>query len=84
MPGRDGTGPMRPMPGRGRGIRRGANAVANGAGRGLGCRNGFGGGFGRGFGANFDSKKMDRELLEDQKEFLQAKLDIIDKRLESL
>lgn len=84
MPRRDGTGPIWATHGRGRGICRAVKAVDNAPGRGLNCRCGFGGGFGRGLGANYDTEITDRELLQDQKEFLQARLDIIDKRLESL
>jgi hypothetical protein len=96
MPRRDGTGPMGagPMTGRGLGACTGVNAarygagLAMGIGLGLACRRGFRGGFGRGFGRGFvadqTSQKTDKELLEEQKTVLQARLEAIEKQLESL
>lgn len=64
---------------------------------GFGCRRGFGrGGFGRGFGGGFGmglggglvagqaSSKTQKELLEEQKNYLQSRLEVIDKQLEEL
>ena len=92
MPRRDGTGPMGagPMTGRGLGLCTGANAVKYGAGLGLGlglglaCRRGFGRGFGRGFAVNQNSSKTQKELLQEQKDLLKNRLDVIDKQLENL
>lgn len=92
MPRRDGTGPMGagPMTGRGLGLCTGANAVKYGAGLGLGlglglaCRRGFGRGFGRGFAVNQNSSKTQKELLQEQKNVLKSRLDVIDKQLENL
>lgn len=86
MPGRDGTGPMGhgAMTGKGLGFCASNNAVGYGAGLGLG----FGFGCRRGFGRNFPSvpatSKTQKELLAEQKELLERRLDIISKQLESL
>lgn len=88
MPRRDGTGPMGAgsMTGRGLGSCTGANAVKYGAGLGLGlglglaCRRGFG----RGFAVNQNSSKTQKELLQEQKDVLKNRLDVIDKQLENL
>ncbi len=86
MPRRDGTGPMGAgsMTGRGLGLCTGANAVKYGAGLGLGlglaCRRGFG----RGFAVNQNSSKTQKELLQEQKNVLKSRLDVIDKQLENL
>ena len=88
MPRRDGTGPMGAgsMTGRGLGSCTGANAVKYGAGLGLGlglglaCRRGFG----RGFAVNQNSSKTQKELLQEQKDLLKNRLDVIDKQLENL
>ena len=85
---RDGTGPMGAgsMTGRGLGSCTGANAVKYGAGLGLGlglglaCRRGFG----RGFAVNQNSSKTQKELLQEQKDVLKNRLDVIDKQLENL
>ena len=92
MPRRDGTGPMGAgsMTGRGFGSCTGANAVKYSAGLGLGlglglaCRRGFGRGFGRGFAVNQNSSKTQKELLQEQKDLLKNRLDVIDKQLENL
>ena len=92
MPRRDGTGPMGagPMTGRGLGLCTGANAVKYGAGLGLGlglglaCRRGFGRGFGRGIAVNQNTSKTQKELLQEQKNVLKSRLDVIDKQLENL
>jgi len=92
MPGRDGTGPMSAgsMTGRGLGICTGADAITDGVGLGtrlrfgLACRRGFGRGFGRGFVVSQASSKTQKELLNEQKTMLQARLEAIDKQLEDL
>lgn len=90
MPRRDGTGPLGAgaTTGRGLGLCTGANAIKNeaGLGQGLGLANrrGFGRGFGRGFAVNQTSTKSQKELLEEQKNMLKSRLDIIDKQLEKL
>lgn len=92
MPRRDGTGPMGAgtMTGRGLGFCTGANAVKYGAGLGMGlglglaCRHGFGRGFGGGFAVNQTSSKTQKELLQEQKNMLQDRLEVIDKQLENL
>lgn len=92
MPKRDGTGPMGigAMTGRGLGPCTGANAVKYGAGLGLGlglglaCRRGFGRGFGRCFAVNQNSSKTQKELLQQQKDVLKSRLDVIDKQLKNL
>ncbi|KAA3384521.1 DUF5320 domain-containing protein [Akkermansia muciniphila] len=84
MPRRDGTGPMGAgsMTGRGLGSCTGANAVKYGAG--LACRRGFGRGFGRGIAVNQNTSKTQKELLQEQKNVLKSRLDVIDKQLENL
>jgi hypothetical protein len=78
------------MTGRGLGSCAGANAVKYGAGLGLGvglglaCRRGFERGFGRGFAVNQNSSKTQKELLQEQKNVLKSRLDVIDKQLENL
>ena len=75
----------------------GYGADAGRSGFGFGCRRGFGrGGFGRGFGGGFGmgfggglvagqaSSKTQKELLEEQKNYLQSRLEVIDKQLEEL
>lgn len=92
MPRRDGTGPMGAgsMTGRRLGSCTGANAVKYGAGLGLGlglglaCRRGFGRGFGRGIAVNQNTPKTQKELLQEQKNVLKSRLDVIDKQLENL
>lgn len=83
MPRKDGTGPMSggPMTGRGMGICTGANVY--GVDMGAGCRRGFGRGFG-GFYVNQDLGKTNKEVLQTQKKFMQDRLEMIEKQLESL
>lgn len=67
-----------------------SNAVKYGAGLGLGlglglaCRRGFGRGFGRGIAVNQNTSKTQKELLQEQKNVLKSRLDVIDKQLENL
>ncbi len=92
MPRRDGTGPMGAgsMTGRGLGFCTDATAVKYGAGLGMGlglgfaCRCGLGRGLGRDFIFNQTSSKMQKELLNEQKNMLQGQLEVIDKQLENL
>jgi hypothetical protein len=92
MPRGDKTGPMSAgsMTGRGFGLCAGANAVKDGTnlgmglGRGLGCRRGSGRGFGRSVAVHQTSDKTQKELLQEQKNLLQNRLEIIDKQLENL
>lgn len=90
MPRGNGTGPMGAgsMTGRGLGPCADANAVNYGGGfgqgMGLGCRRGFGRGFGRGIGLNQNSSKTQKEVLQEQKDILKSRLDVIDKQLENL
>jgi len=51
-------------------------------GLGLGCRRGFRGGFGRGFAIGRD--RIEKELLLEQKELLQRRVESIDEQLKSL
>ena len=74
MPGRDGTGPM----GRGRGYTRGMGR-GMGPGAGYGCRKPGGR-----FLAGMASGWTDKEVLEDQRAFLQSRLDEVGKQLEEL
>lgn len=99
MPGRDGTGPLGqgPMTGRGFGVYAG-NFAANGGtgyGRGLGCGFGRGAGCGRGSGlgrrrgfgfpgAAQDYGLTDEAILNEEKEFLQRRLDAVSKQLAGL
>lgn len=71
MPRRDGTGPM------------GAGSMT-GRGLGLVCRRGFDRGFGRGFAVNQTTSKTQKELLQEQKDMLQNRIEVIDKQLENL
>ena len=88
MPRRDGTGPMGAgsMTGRGIGICSGTKAAKYGAGIGMGlglglaCRRGFG----RGLAASQTDPKSQKELLQEQRSLLQAKLEAVDKQMESL
>lgn len=68
--------------GRGMGFGRGLGA---GRGYGMACRAGRGRarGFGRGLGMNRGSQSTDQEWLNEQKSFLQNRLDWIDKQLEN-
>ena len=97
MPGRDGTGPMGagPMTGRGfggcyAGYGRGAGVAGfgfgRGIGRGMGCRGGFGRGIARcfGFQPEFEAPSVmsEKDFLEEQKKFLEAQLDAINKKMQ--
>ncbi|MDD2431183.1 MAG: DUF5320 domain-containing protein [Firmicutes bacterium] len=90
MPRRDGTGPMGAgaMTGRGLGPCRGTDATRYGAGvgmrRGLFYRRGFGRGFGRNYLVNEVSARRQKELLQEEKDILQSRLEVIDKQLNSL
>jgi len=90
MPGMDGTGPMGigPMTGKGLGICTNTNAARYGAGFGMGlgffCRRGFGSGIGRGFAVSPISSKTQKELLLEQKNLLQQRIQVIDEQLESM
>jgi len=90
MPRRDGTGPMGAgsMTGRGLGLCTNANTVKYIAdlrmGLGLACRRGFCRGFGRGFAVNQTFSKTQKELLQDKKNMLKDRLEVIDKQLENL
>lgn len=94
MPGRDGTGTagQGPMSGRGFGVCKGANVSGYGArlgkgiGKGLGIGLVLGAGYGcrRGFRRFFTGGSSDKELLKEQKELLQGKIELIDKQLENL
>ena len=92
MPRRDGSGPMGSgmMTGRGLGFCGGQRGdrytYGQGIGSGLGfaCRRGFSDGFVRGVAINQNIEKSDKDLLEEQKELLQSRLDAIDKQLEEL
>jgi hypothetical protein len=90
MPRRDGTGPIGTgsMTGRGLGFCTGTTAVKYGAGLGIGlglaCRRGFGRGFRRGFAFNQTSSKTQKELLNEQKNMLQNRPEVIEKQLENL
>jgi len=89
MPSRDGTGPMGvgAMTGRGLGTC-GAHAVKYGAGLGLAlglgyaCRRGFGCGF-RNVFFNQSSTKTPKAVLQEQKEALQRRLEVINQQLEN-
>ena len=92
MPRRDGTGPMGAgsMTGKGLGSCTGATAVKYGTGLGLGlglglaCRRGFGRGFGRGIVVNQNTSETQKELLQEKRNELKSRLDVIDKQLENL
>lgn len=90
MPRGDGTGPVGdgPMSGRGFGSCAGANAGGYGAGTGYGFGRGRRFGCRQGYGMNYAADpataKPKKELLEEQKQLLQNKLDIISKQLENL
>ena len=71
MPGRDGTGPM------------GLGAMT-GRKFGFGCRRGFARGFGRNCVVDQTSSKTQKQLLLEQKDFLQLRLNIIDNQLENI
>lgn len=84
MPGRDGRGPVGKGMLSGRGL--GSCAGVNRGVYGFGCRRGFDnrpfGGFG-GFWANSGrTEKDEKEILKEQRDFLRARLEDIDKQLE--
>lgn len=84
MPRRDGTGPMGrgSMTGRGMGPCCNANDVGGrGLGLGLACRRGFGR---RGNFNNITDSKNEKELLREQKEILEHKLNLINEQLNDL
>jgi hypothetical protein len=76
------------MSGRGFGACTGANAGGYGAGMGFGGGRGRGLNCRRGYGMNFAvdpaTAKTQKELLTEQKELLQNRLDTISKQLENL
>ncbi len=90
MPGGDRTGPAGygPMTGRGFGFCAGANRPRYGAGfrtrSGFARRRGFSRGIGRGFWNNPLPSQTEKELLLEQKNFLQDQLDNIAKQLENM
>ena len=93
MPGKDGTGPIGAGSQTGRGLGICSETVKYGSGMGMGlglglaCRRGFGRGFGRGFAMNrksFKIPEVQKELLENQRDVLKDRLEVIDKQLKSL
>ena len=99
MPGRDGTGPMGQgsMTGRGLGVCTGVNVgrygvgLGRGFGRGMGRSMGLGMGFGYGcrrgavrFYAGGAMELTDKEILNEQKELFQKRLDVVSRQLENL
>jgi len=86
MPGRNGTGPMGrgATTGRGFGFCNGVNVVGYGAGSKTGQGRGHGMGLGRNSVADSAVSKTQKELLQDQREFLKSRLDTISKQLDSL
>jgi hypothetical protein len=96
MPGYNRTGPMGngPMTGRGMGSCTGIRYNRAFCGRGMGRSANLGAGFGRGRSLgfnqniNYDVKPItpeeEKEVLNDQKEFLKSQLSDIDKQLEEL
>jgi hypothetical protein len=82
MPRRDGTGPIGAgsMTGRGLGPCANPNAVRYGAGLGQG----LGRGLRRGVNVNQSSSKTQKELLQEQREVLKNRVEVIDKQLENL
>ena len=90
MPRRDGTGPMGAgtMTGHGLGFCTGKNAVNRGAvlrvGLRIGCRRGFSSGFGRGLAINQYATKTHKHFLQEQKQLLQRRIEVIDKQLKYL
>lgn len=82
MPGGDGTGPLGhgAMSGRGLGVCAGAAPAGYGYGMGLGRRRGFG----RCLAPYRISAVEDKEILQLQKQKLQARLNLLNKQLEDL
>ncbi len=85
MPGRDGIGPVGRgiMTGRGLGPCRTKLEYGAGSESGPGCRCGFGRRFGRGFKVDQVSSKTQKELLQEQKNVLQNRLEDVNKQLEN-
>jgi len=89
MPGRDGTGPLGQgaQTGRGLGFCKGdptgvysvGNGRGFGRGMGFGCRKGY-----RGSCANLPNELRKEEILKDEKEILQRRLDVVSKQLDDL
>jgi len=90
MPGRDGTGPLGAgaMTGRGMGFCASPEQANYRTGRRLGfgiaCRRGYGRGYGRGINIRTPAYQTSKELLEEQRDVLKSRLDIIDKKLENM
>ena len=89
MPGRDGTGPIGAgtMTGRGVGLCTGG-VTGYGAGRGLGLGLGWRRGCGRGLGKqsgpmNLSDDVSRKELLAQQKQALESRLEMVNKQLET-
>ncbi len=88
MPRMDGTGPMGEGPKTGRGAGSCSGEAAPRFGLGLGRGRGFGSrcgrGLGRGRGLNRVFAKTDKEALEDQRDALRDRLNVIDEKLKDL
>lgn len=90
MPRRDGSGPMGAgsITGRGLGVCTGVNTVnygaGFGAGLGVGCRRGFGRRFVGNYNVDQTYSKTQKEVLQEQKDLLHSRLEVIDKQLENL
>lgn len=84
MPRRDGSGPMGQgaMTGRGLGLCRGINYERCGYGLGYGLRRGFARGLGA-YNAGRFTVLTDKEILEEQKEFLKRRLDAVNRQLDT-
>lgn len=91
MPGRNGTGPMGAGAGTGRGYGGCVGTLANGQssvyGFGSQHRSGRGGRHSRGFGRGFAGvlpADTQKEALEQQRDVLQARLDLVDAQLKNM
>lgn len=89
MPRKDGTGPIGygPMSGRGLGFCTGINAGRYGEGMKRSSGRGFGYRCGVGFGSFFNEEPAamtEQEYLTKQKEYLESRLETINKQIESL
>lgn len=82
MPGRDGTGPLGngAMTGRGLGLCSGRDAKI---GAGFGMGSGFRRGCRRYWAADMVAAKPRKEMLEEQKKFLESRLSVINQELEN-
>lgn len=82
MPGRDGTGPMGQgsMSGRGLGLCSGTPIRKCGYGLGRGLRQGYG----RNCFSYSPNSESEKQLLSEQKDLLESRLDFINKKLENL